>query len=179
MKRQKGFTQKGFTLVELLVVIGIIALLISILLPALNRARDQAASVACASNESQFYKLFMLYVDDYKGYCLPASEQGPNVEDDFFSYDLLGNELGKAGILNSAIGTNGVIKQVFKCPAADHSQDPGVNDYTSNGNAYWGDYVYNNYMGQLKYIAGPPAVYETISGIPRITQVPANVVLLG
>ena len=63
---------KAFTLVELLVVIGIIALLIAILLPALGRARDQANAVACLANLRSLGQIHAAYVADNHGWMVPC-----------------------------------------------------------------------------------------------------------
>jgi prepilin-type N-terminal cleavage/methylation domain-containing protein/prepilin-type processing-associated H-X9-DG protein len=60
--------RKGFTLVELLVVIAIIALLLSILMPSLSKARDQARRVVCQSNLKQFGLSYAMYVGQNNGF---------------------------------------------------------------------------------------------------------------
>ena len=70
----------AFTLIELLVVIAVIAILASLLLSAINRAKVQARNVACKSNLHQYGVGLRMYVDDYKAYplyyTLPASPAG-------------------------------------------------------------------------------------------------------
>ena len=59
--------RRGFTLIELLVVISIIALLMAILMPALQRVKRQARSVACLSKLKQWGLFFSMYADDWNG----------------------------------------------------------------------------------------------------------------
>ncbi len=74
--RRRETSTRGFTLVELLVVVGIIAVLIALLMPALMKARDRSVRIACASNLHQIAIACMSYAVDWRGCFPPTSAIG-------------------------------------------------------------------------------------------------------
>ncbi len=85
---QKKEKLVGFTLIELLVVIAIIAILASILLPALSKARETAKMIQCKSNMKQVNICLLSYGNDYQG-LIPRSYGGGSSGDGYYSWNSL------------------------------------------------------------------------------------------
>ena len=97
----------GFTLVELLVVISIIALLVAILLPALNKARQQAQATVCLANLHQMGLAVLMYADQWDDY-IPRGGTGGTWFQQFMPY--LGNQYDRR------VGDYRQI-EIFRCPS--------------------------------------------------------------
>ncbi|MFA6717099.1 MAG: prepilin-type N-terminal cleavage/methylation domain-containing protein [Victivallaceae bacterium] len=68
MRKPNNKGKGEFTLIELLIVIGIIAILAAMLLPALNKARQKAWQTGCVGNMKQIGSALVMYLNDYNGY---------------------------------------------------------------------------------------------------------------
>lgn len=118
----------GFTLVELLVVIGIIALLISILLPALNKARESARMIDCSSRARTVMQAVVMYANENKG-AMAGAATGPsqvwpvppkNVVY-FFQPGTLNIEFDHGAIM-PYLGTLHTRQQMLRCPAGRENE---------------------------------------------------------
>jgi len=146
-QRKRG--RLGFTLVELLVVIGIIAILVGILLPALNKARASAQEIQSASNLRQFGFGFQIYADANKGF-LP--EDGPDGSNN-------GSQLiGRKSAISPAYDSSGnYVPTGIDDPALWYNAIPPL----VNNRAYYSlisDYLYNGIKSNLP-VAGVNSIW--------------------
>jgi prepilin-type N-terminal cleavage/methylation domain-containing protein/prepilin-type processing-associated H-X9-DG protein len=124
LKSISSLPRRAFTLVELLVVIGIIALLVGILLPALNRARVTALETQCASNIRQLVTSLNMYAAENKGK-YPPGGYFRDVKDNtvrqnwWYDVDRIGRYLPNTKILGSEdnLGLRRAVTPVMGCPS--------------------------------------------------------------
>ncbi len=155
---------KGFTLIELLVVVSIIALLVSILLPALNRAREHAKAVKCQAQSKQWATALLAYTSNNEG-CIPFFatyyyQDMPAGAFNIYWYDALAGYIGsETGYASTNTGSNfqsdNYFLEIRQCPSG--KTDPDDTDE-------WNGWIGPNYCWDAK---SAPFYYHVYSGASR------------
>lgn len=120
MRVTRGKLKRAFTLIELLVVIAIIAILASLLLPALSKAKQKGLGIKCLSNLKQLQICFAMYCDDNDGKVPLNLVTGPMGNQATTNSWITGDarlEFQPSSITNGALWRYNTAKDIYRCPA--------------------------------------------------------------
>ena len=144
--------RRGFTLVELLMVIGIIAVLISLLLPTLNKAREQARRVKCMANLKQLTWAYLAYAQESRGRIAGANTGDPVADRSFHDWVATGNT--RACLTLGMLWPYLKNYDVYKCPndRINYFHTYSINSWLDGeGPAAMGDTDVCKRLSRIKY----------------------------
>lgn len=188
--------RRGFSLIEMLVVISVITLLISLLLPALGKSREQTRRTICAANSRGQVQACDAYSVDNSGYFPPSQNKTGSMW--CYAFDIRGN-FGASG--PKGVGTTlergyfNYEPKAFHCPSLDtssaspygtvyHSMDVNTpNWWNSVGASYWNDPAYASkritigytYRAPSWWLSNPTERYIRVSSTPGKTVMNADI----